>query len=155
MTHLHVQTAVECAASEAEARLDAYFESLRSPDGVARKRLRVPVGGFSPALGLSLYREVRVEVARGRDEQNLNDLTRIRWTPEGKAIFPKFEGTLVVWAGHDGTSSRLEIDGDYLPPFGVAGQVFDEVIGHRIAESTAHEFLKDVKRAIEMPPFPR
>ncbi|MBV8345086.1 MAG: hypothetical protein JO190_08875 [Candidatus Eremiobacteraeota bacterium] len=154
MTHLHAQMAVKCPLTETEARLGAYFESLRSEDGVARMRLRVPMTGSSSALGLSLDREVRVEAARGRDEENLNDVTRIRWSPEGKAIFPKFEGKLVVWAGDDSASSRIEIDGDYLPPFGAAGQVFDEAIGHRIAESTAREFLKDIKRAIEMP-FPR
>ncbi len=152
MAHLHAQTAVECPLAETEARLDAYFAALQGADGIARMRLRVPVGGFHAALGLSLDREVRVEAARGRDEQNLNDLTRITWTPEGRAVFPQFEGTLVVWAGDDGASSRIEIDGAYLPPCGVAGQVFDEAIGHRIAASTAREFLADVKRAIESPP---
>jgi hypothetical protein len=101
------------------------------------------------SLGLSLDREVRVEVWQDRDDQNLNDLIRINWAPEGSVVFPKLQGTLVVWADGNHNSSYLELDGTYDPPLGIAGQLFDEVIGHRIAETTAREFLKDLKRAIE------
>jgi hypothetical protein len=152
MTHLRERTAVECPLAEADARLDAYFEALRSADGVARVRLRVPVDG--PALGVSLDREVRIEAARARDERNLNDLIRIAWRPEGKAVFPHFEGTLVTWASDTNKATYIELEGEYAPPFGAAGQVFDEAIGHRLAQLTAREFLSDIKRAIELPPFP-
>ena len=132
--------------------MSAYFESLRSADGVARMRLRVPVTGFPAALGLSLDREVIVEAARGRHRR---DLMHITWAPEGKAVFPKFEGTLVVWAGEDGKESYIELEGKYEPPFDGAGRIFDEVIGRRLAELTAREFLDDLKRAIEFPTQPR
>ncbi len=154
MTHLRERTIVDCPVGEAEPRLYGYFESLRQPDGVARMRLRVAVAGSSRVLGVSLEREVRVETERLPDE-DLKDPIRITWRPEGNAAFPRFDGMLSLWAAEDGKSSYLEIDGTYEPPFGVAGQVFDEAIGRRLAASTAREFLSDLRRAIEMPPSPR
>jgi hypothetical protein len=154
MTHLRERAEVDCPLAETEARLDAYFESLRSADGIARMRLRVPVNGLASGLGVSFDREVRVEARRARDEENLNDITRITWSPEGRAVFPQFEGTLVTWGSDNGKASYVEIDGAYEPPFGAAGEIFDEAIGRRLAFLTAREFLRDLKRAIEMP-FPR
>ncbi|HMF29646.1 MAG TPA: hypothetical protein VKE42_12780 [Candidatus Cybelea sp.] len=126
-------------------RLERFFETLRGKDGVSRLRLRVPTDGR--ARGLSIDREVCVEARRTRGEASLNDLMLITWVPEGTGVFPAFEGILIV-RSENGTSS-IELDGTYTPPFGAAGQVFDATIGHRIAESTAHELLKDLKAAVE------
>jgi len=101
------------------------------------------------SFGLAIDREVRVEAWRARDDQNLNDIIRINWAPEGSVALPKFQGTLVAWGDGAPRSSYIELDGLYDPPLGVAGQVFDAAIGHKIAESTAREFLEDLKRAIE------
>ena len=148
MTHLRDQTSVRGTVIQTEASLESYFASQRGLDGIARLRLRVPVSGTSP--GLFIDREVRIEAWRDRDDQNLNDLIRIRWTPEGSVVFPKFAGTLVVWGESDPHLSFIELDGDYKPPLGAAGELFDETIGHRIAQSTARELLKDLKHGIEM-----
>jgi hypothetical protein len=147
MAHLHDQTSVECPVAETQSRLEAYFASLRAADGVVRLRLRVPMSCSPTSPGLSLDREVRVEARRARDESNLNDVIRIAWTPEGSVVFPKFEGTLVVLGGEDPNLSYIELDGTYVPPLGTAGEVFDAAIGHQIAQSTARQFLKDLKRA--------
>ena len=64
-------------------------------------------------------------------------------------MFPRFEGTLVVWGEDDASSSFIELRGEYTPPLGAAGQVFDEAIGYRIAQTTAQQFLGDIKREIE------
>ena len=71
----------------------------------------------------------------------------ISWLPEGTGVFPAFRGTLMV-RSENGTSA-IELDGTYTPPFGAAGQVFDATIGHRIAQATARELLKDLKAAVE------
>jgi hypothetical protein len=109
-------------------------------------RLRVPIDA---PLGVSIDREVRVEARRARDDENLNDLIRISWSPEGMTVLPSFSGTRVVWGEAGEKLSYIELDGTYTPPFGEAGQVFDETIGRRVAEKTAREFLKDLKRVIE------
>ena len=149
MTHLRDQMSVEGTVAETESRLEAYFASLRTADGVSRLRLRVPVKALPNSFALSLDREVRVEARQARDDQNLNDLIRIKWGPEGKAILPTFEGTLVVSREGDPHRSCIELDGAYQPPLGTGGEVFDLAIGQRIAQSTAHEFLEDLKRAVE------
>lgn len=147
VTHLRDHTAVRGSVPETQSRLESYFAGQRGRDGVARLRLRVPLDG--PTRGLSLDREVRIEAWRDRDDANLNELIRIRWTPEGTVVFPRFSGTLVVWGEENPALSYIELDGEYNPPLGATGQLFDEVIGHRLAEATAREFLRDVKRGVE------
>lgn len=112
-------------------------------------RLRVPLVRSSHGPGFSLSREVRIMAKRVRDEASGNDLICITWEPEGRTVLPSFEGTLVISGEKNLPRSHIELDGDYVPPLDGAGAVFDEVIGHRIAESTAREFLADLKRVIE------
>jgi hypothetical protein len=147
MTRLRDSTLVESAAPQSMARLEQFFASLQGRDGITRIRLRVP--GDGPTRELSIDREVRVEVRRPRGEATLDDLMLISWMPEGTGVFPTFEGILLVRAYGEGKASSIELDGNYTPPFGAAGQVFDAAIGHRIAQATARELLKDLKSAIE------
>ena len=145
MAHLRAQRSVRGSIAETEAALESYFASLRDRDGVARLRLRVPMSGHA----LAIDREVRVEARRGRDSQNLNDLTLVSWHPEGSIVFPAFTGTLIVSGDDDPGCSLIELEGDYTPPMGATGELFDAAIGHRIAESTARELLGDLKRATD------
>ena len=149
MNHLRDHVSVARSVDEAKTRLDAFLTSLRGKDGVARMRLRVPI--IADGYQLSIDREVCVAAERARDEANLNDLIHITWHPEGSVVFPIFKGTLVVWGEDDPKVSFIELDGGYKPPFGAAGQAFDAVIGHRIAEQTARQLLNDLKAAVERP----
>jgi len=145
MKELREQTAVACPAEDAEAGLLAFFAARQDADGVTRMRLRVPMDGT-----VALEREVRIEARETRDDENLNELVRIAWEPQGSVMFPRFEGTLTVWGDDDPNKSFVELRGHYTPPLGAAGQVFDDAIGFKIAQSTASEFLRDVKRDIEL-----
>ena len=149
MNHLRDQVAVARSVDDAQSRLESYFASLRGRDGVARMRLRVPL--IADGVALSLDRDVYVEAKRARDDDNLNDLIRISWKPEGSVVFPAFEGTLVVWSENDPRTSFIELDGGYKAPFGASGQAFDAVIGHRMAQQTARQLLNDLKMALERP----
>jgi len=151
MTRLRETIPVQCSTDVTQARIESYFTSLRGANGVAHLRLRVPVDFDDRKLGLSVDREVRVEVKRTRDDDNLNDVLRIGWNPEGRTILPVFQGTLVVWGEDDPRQSYIELNGTYTPPLGETGKAFDAVIGHRIASSTARELLRDLKRAVESP----
>ncbi|HUA09232.1 MAG TPA: hypothetical protein VMA98_08165 [Candidatus Acidoferrales bacterium] len=144
MKELRETTALACPVEEAEAGLLAFFAARQDTDGITRMRLRVPMDGT-----MALEREVRVEARETRDDENLNELIRIAWEPQGAVIFPRFEGTLTVWGEDDPGGSFVELRGHYTPPLGAAGQVFDDAIGFRIAKTTANEFLRDVKREIE------
>lgn len=150
MARLHDSLQVGKPPKQTMLGLEQFFESLRGKDGVARLRLRVPTDG--PTAGLSIDRQVCVEARRTRGEASLDDLMLVTWMPEGTGVFPTFEGILIVRENADGNVSSIELDGNYTPPFGAAGQIFDAAIGHRIAQATARELLKDLKRAIETTP---
>lgn len=146
MPPLREATRVGRTVEQALAALDRFFVSLKSPNGVARLRLRVPTDG-TKRYGLSLDREVRVEARPAREPED--NVFEISWVPEGTAIFPRFDGKLFVTGFGNPNVSYVEVDGFYTPPFGTAGQIFDAVLGQRIARATAREFLKDLKAAIE------
>jgi hypothetical protein len=145
MTELRERIAVQCPAVDADAGVAAFFSAREDADGTTRMRLRVPV----PGAALALDREVRVEARKARDEENLNDLMRVSWRAESTVIFPSFEGTLVTYGADDGKGSYVELRGNYEAPLGAAGQIFDEAIGFQIAQRTAREFLRDIKRDME------
>ena len=147
-TRIRDHISVRCHVDEVQRRLERYFRQRENSAGVAHLRLRVPLHGLPGLKGLALEHGVRVIARRERDEQNLNDLIRISWEPEGDGPFPRFAGTLVTWAEHNPTRSFIEIDGTYTPPLGVPGEAFDEAVGHAIATRTVRAFLEDVARDI-------
>ena len=152
MTRLRETIEIERPPEQAQAALEEFFALLCGGDGISRLRLRVPVDGATRKYGIYLDREVVVEAHRARDEENLNDVIRIAWLPEGAMVFPRFAGSVAICGQDDPARSYVELDGSYAPPFGAAGQLFDATIGRQIAQATARELLKDLKAAIEGAP---
>jgi hypothetical protein len=149
MTRLRDKTTVERPTEQTRERLERFFVSLRGRDGIARLRLRVPTDGAKHGYGISFDREVRVEARQTNDAERPCDFIEIAWMPEGTLVLPRFDGKLSVCANSNPDACYIELDGSYTPPFGAAGQIFDAAIGHRIAQATAREFLKDLKAAAE------
>lgn len=131
-----------------QAGLEEYFERMRQPDGSARLTLRVPLDDVKALEGLSLSHDVVAVVRKGRDEQNLNDVMHIRWSPAGGGPYPSFSGTLATWTDGDAAQSAIELDGTYEPPLGEAGYAFDEAIGRTIAHRTARALLEDLAAGV-------
>ena len=71
----------------------------------------------------------------------------ISWHPVS-GPYPTFRGKLYAVRG-DNRSCRLEIDGSYEPPGGIAGAAFDAILGHRIAAESIHDLLARFKNAFE------
>jgi uncharacterized membrane protein len=71
----------------------------------------------------------------------------IRWRPVS-GPYPSFKGQLLARRG-DAHSCRLEIDGEYVPPGGIAGAAFDAVLGRRIAEEGVLDLLERFRKAFE------
>lgn len=149
MRHLRHQTPVERPVAETESRLESYFASQRSADGISRFRILVPPAGPIKPQGFSFKREVHIEAWRARGEELPDGSIRIAWSAEGNSVFPRFQGTLVVLADKDPGRSLIGLAGTCRIPRSRAGTVFDTAIGHQISKSAAHEFLKDIKGAIE------
>jgi len=109
--------------------------------------LEVPLDDFGLPTSLALAREVELHVARERDEENLNDVFRVTWTPAGAGPFPNFTGTMFVWSEDDPDTGFIELDGQY-EAHGMTGEAFDAAIGHLIAERTAKHFIDRVANGI-------
>jgi len=146
MARIREQISLDCPIAEALPRLEEYFTAHRDARGVTRTRLRVPVD--APLRGLAVEHEAIIVSRRTRDENNLNDVIAVTWEPAEGGPYPRFSGTLIAWAEHDPKRTFLEIDGTYSPPGGLAGELFDEAIGKRIAARTARALLEDIAQAM-------
>lgn len=71
----------------------------------------------------------------------------ISWHPVS-GPYPTFHGRLYALRG-DAHSCRLEIDGSYEPPGGVAGAAFDAILGRRIASESIKDLLLRFKAGFE------
>ena len=135
MSTIREFTTVACRFDDVPARLSAHFTG-----GAAVLPLRVKVGD------LNVERDVEFHLA-SRPAYPGYKLLDVSWAPKDGGPYPTFTGTLSVAEDAAGWS-RIEIDGTYRPPFGIAGAVFDAAIGHRIAQSTASELLAEIKRML-------
>jgi hypothetical protein len=70
--------------------------------------------------------------------------------PHEGGLYPTFRGTLSV-EEEAGNFCRLDLDGAYTPPLGLAGAAFDAMLGHRIAVEIARAFLDEIRIGIELP----
>lgn len=99
-----------------------------------------------PATHIELSKDVIVQCER----DPTHDMSwSIRWIPEGSNVYPTFEGTLHAYPRKDSDLTILELAGQYAPPFGIAGEVFDHVLGHKIALNTAYDFLLNIAEEIK------
>jgi hypothetical protein len=128
-------TTVACEFDQVPDRLFATFSG-----GDAVLPLRVRFGD------LKIERDVDFHL-RTKPAYPGYRLLDVSWTPKDGGPYPSFSGTLSVAQDAAGWS-RIEIDGSYRPPFGVAGAAFDAAVGHRIAQGTASELLAEIKRLL-------
>ena len=66
----------------------------------------------------------------------------------GTRLFPEFHGTLRLRIDTVDTT-RLTLEGAYRPPLGIAGDLFDIVLGRHIARATMSDLLARIVRALE------
>lgn len=144
MRHVRATASLDCGASAAEALIPKFFELQRDRSGAIRMVLEVPLDDFGLPTSLALAREVDLCIVRERDEENLNDVFRVTWSPAGGGPFPDFNGTMMVWSEDDPDVGFIELRGQYEPAHGIAGGAFDATVGHLIAERTAKHFIEKV-----------
>ena len=101
------------------------------------------------AAGVDVGVDVRVETRRAPEEPGVAGLPPIThlglaWkAKEGAAFFPSMSAGLTL-SPMTFCETRVEFEGTYHPPLALAGQAFDAVVGHRIAEAAVHRFVNDV-----------
>jgi hypothetical protein len=126
--------------------LEKFFADRRPASG-NQTTLQLTVPGLP--RGVTLEHNVLATFAREGSWSGWNDSADVSWQPEGGGPFPTFHGKLRIVADEDYESAWLAIEGSYVPPGGVAGQVFDATVGHSIAKGTAQELLRELKTAVE------
>ena len=58
-------------------------------------------------------------------------------------LFPLMRGELFVYP-LTATETQLDFSGVYQPPFGTLGKTMNAIVGHRVAEVSVHQFVRDV-----------
>jgi hypothetical protein len=81
------------------------------------------------------------------DETRKHEALLIAWQPQASVFFPDFRGVVTVRPEQRG--ARLRFQGEYTPPYGTAGKVFDVVVGRTLARRTMHRFLDELSAEIE------
>lgn len=112
----------------------------------------VAKNGRITTLGLTagaLEKPVLVSYKHGEDAMHFDEPWLVHWTPEGGGPYPDFDGELTVRADDSYRNSILELRGQYVPPLGVAGQVFDFALGSHIAAATARALLEQIAKHME------
>jgi hypothetical protein len=138
---IHVFASVRCPYKKAAALIQAYLRE-QSPSGAstATVELSLHVGD------LKLEHDVLVTI-KPRPGYPGYEILDIHWEARGGGPFPTFTGKLSL--EDEGPFCRLNLDGEYKPPLGIAGAAFDAVVGHRIAEATGNDFLEQLRQFVE------
>ena len=144
MRELSASIPVKAPSGFALAFLNTYVLDLNGPGSDSTLPMRYTV---TQLAGLTLERDVTVRVEYLPQPHDAPALLRICWEPDA-SIFPSFEGMLHAKAT-DETACILSVAGTYDVPGGVAGQLFDAVVGVRIAHGTLEHLLEQFRDAIE------
>jgi hypothetical protein len=123
------------------ARFMTAFVAANAAPGGKGARIVLHVGGFSePAI---------VTLTPAHAPGDMEPRFGVHWEAEGGGAFPVFYGELVIEADDDYNTFWVAIDGTYEPPGGLAGKVFDVVIGERLAAETTKNLLETIRDYVE------
>jgi hypothetical protein len=141
---MSVSLEVKAPSGFAVAFLSTYVSELAQGRDDARLPLRYTIKQLA---GLTLERDVTVRVEYVPKPGGAPAGLRVAWEPD-MTFFPSFNGNVRAESTGDATCT-LTIEGTYEVPGGVAGQMFDAVLGVRIAHGTLEELLNNFRDAIE------
>jgi hypothetical protein len=135
----------DCPFSVAIDVAPAILPMLESSEGGVRLPFRaigLPFpGAFRRAVKLRFQLQPdSAEMGRSHDELAFDWGARSFW-------LPNFSGVLRFRI--DAPKTRLIVSGTYQPPFGGLGEVFDRVVGRRLALATAGDLLDRIAGALE------
>jgi hypothetical protein len=151
-----------------EHRLRCY-DYVNQPDAKVRAALRSDAAGIfaratmsaterERSIGVQLHvrlgpldvaTDVRVEV--GTPEEMMSSpvgysmtVFPLSWSAvKTPSLFPRMRGRLSVYP-LSRSETQLEFEGLYDPPLGLLGDAIDAMAGHRIAEASVLQFLREV-----------
>jgi hypothetical protein len=146
VSKITVERVARCPFSVAHDYAEDFLREIDERGAEVRVRLR----DFVPTRRGKLRRRVRIVFDRRLDEGEpgrQHDAVALHWSA-GTRLFPDFHGALRLRiASVDET--LLTLEGEYRPPLGPLGAVFDLVVGRRIARSTMSELVGRIAKAME------
>lgn len=140
MTAIAEKELVHAPLASADAFLKAYLAAHQAPKGDGA-RIVLQAGSMAQAAIITLHPAHR--------PADMTPRYKVHWEAEGGGPFPVFDGELTIGSDVDYNAFYVVIDGEYAPPGGIAGQVFDAVVGHRIATACARGLLNEIRTEIE------
>jgi hypothetical protein len=146
LTTIIVERVARCPFSVAHDYAEEFLRQMDERGAEVRVRLR----DLIPTRRGKLRRRVRIVFERRLDEAEAgraHDAVALHWSA-GTRLFPDFHGELRLRiASVDET--LLTLQGEYRPPLGPFGAVFDVLLGRRIARSTMSELVGRIAKALE------
>jgi hypothetical protein len=108
-----------------------------------RLRARVGVGRGAPFIAKTVVMEM------GEPEKAADTYTiPISWRATGAPVlFPMMRADLHL-VRVSRTVTQIRLSGSYTVPLGSIGQIFDDAVLHRVAESTIENFVRRVAEAL-------
>lgn len=84
-----------------------------------------------------------------RDAPHASCSLRLTWrAARAESLFPIMHADLVAHPVGE-QETQLALFGTYTPPLGALGTLGDAVLGHRVAEASAHRFVEALVRRLE------
>lgn len=143
MSKLKETAIVETPFAQAADMVENYLLKAVDADGKLTLHLTAPGAGVNlPGVQLEHSVEVTFDRVSGPNE---TIVFRLSWKAIEARIFPVFRGTLTVAEDETYKTCRLILEGTYHPPLGIAGAIFNAVLGSRIAHATAAELLEKLR----------
>jgi hypothetical protein len=136
MTLIVEKDLVHAPLASADRLLQAFFAAHPAPDGAGARIVLHAGDAAQPAI---------VGLKRVHRPEDMTPRYAIHWEAEGGGLYPNFDGELNVDADEDYNAFWFVLNGSYVPPGGVAGQLFDAAIGRRVAEATARGLLGEMR----------
>jgi hypothetical protein len=143
MRHLTVSVPVRAPSEFTIAYVTTYFEAPAYRDEAGGQSIVFPLP--KAAGGASVEKMVRVALKVHRHRERL---VEISWDPIDSELFPRFHGSFKTNQGEK-TSCVLTLEGEYSPPGGPVGAVFDAVAGSHIARASLESLAQRVGTAAE------
>ena len=140
MTPISQKLLVRAPLASAHRLLQAFLDAHPAPKGSGARVVLRAGEAAQPAI---------VVLQTVRRPQDMTPHYKVHWEADGRGPFPVFDGLLTVGGDEDYNAFWLTLEGVYVPPGGIAGQVFDAMIGRHIAEATARGLLTQIRDAGE------
>jgi hypothetical protein len=141
MNHINVSVAVDRKVDEAAKRFEGFLREF-APETEMTFTLRAPFDLSALNVGFTLHRDV---TARITPIDGAGRAYAIAWQPVEPGPFPSLTGTIFVAASETNPDqSIVTLDGHYHAPLGIAGEVFDAILGKHIAEASGTDLMERV-----------